>query len=272
MRYVFAGDRQISCIILGFLIGKGFYPEALFVTDGVNATHSEELIRISGLEESRIFKGKEVIKNGEVLGLLHKMELDYIIGIHYPYIISKELLEIPKIGFLNLHPAYLPFNKGWNTPSWAILDKSVYGATLHFMSEELDKGDIIHQKKIEVATSDTANSLYQKVLKLEEEIFFEAFDGLVQLNPKRIKQETEGSSYKKSDLQKIREFFLDEEIVIGDFLDKLRALTTNNPDEMAYFKEGERKIGVKIEFVELSVDFYCNELKMNNLQKKNRGG
>ena len=92
--------------------------------------------------------------------------------------ISKEVLIIPKIGFLNLHPSFLPYNKGWNTPSWAILDKTPYGATLHFMDQTLDEGDIIHQKRIDVLTVDTANNLYKKILKLEEEVFFEAFDEL----------------------------------------------------------------------------------------------
>lgn len=251
MRYVFAGDRQISCNILRFLINKGFHPEALLVTNGSNSTHSEELIQISGLDESLIFKGKDVIKNSYFLNLLRNLNLDYIIGIHYPYIIRKELLEIPKIGFLNLHPAYLPYNKGWNTPSWAILDKTIYGATLHFMSEELDMGDIIHQKEIQISSIDTANSLYKKTLKLEEEVFYEAFDSLIQLKPKRIKQKDIGSAHNKSDLKKIREFSLNEKVIVGDFLDKLRALTTNNPDELAYYIEGEKKIGVKIEFVEL---------------------
>jgi methionyl-tRNA formyltransferase len=70
---------------------------------------------------------------------------------------------------LNLHPV-LPYNKGWNTPSWAILDNTTYGATLHFMTEALDEGDIIHQKKLEIVFADTANTLYQKALELEKEV------------------------------------------------------------------------------------------------------
>jgi hypothetical protein len=58
-----------------------------------------------------------------------------------------------------------------------------------------------------------------------------------------------GTSYKKSDLQKIREFSLDENIKVQDFLDKVRALTTNNPDEIAYFINDNKKIGVKVEFI-----------------------
>lgn len=249
MKYAFAGDREISCNILKFLINKGFTPDALLVADGISASHADELIAISGLSENLVFKGKDVIKDSSTQALLRDLNVDYIFGIHYPYIIPTEILNVPKVGFLNLHPAYLPFNKGWNTPSWAILDNSIYGATLHFMSEKLDEGDIVHQKKMEAYAHDTANTLYARVLKLEEEVFYESFESLVQLKPSRTKQEVMGTSYKKSDLQKIREFSLDENIKVQYFLDKVRALTTNNPDEIAYFINDNKKIGVKVEFI-----------------------
>lgn len=251
MKYVFAGDRALSCAILSFMMEKGYNPIALLVTEGEGSTHADELIKISSLDQSLIFKGKDQVDSEKALNFFRTLELDYIIGIHYPYIIKKELLEIPKIGFLNLHPAYLPFNKGWNTPSWAILDKTEYGATLHFMSEELDKGDIIHQKKLAVSSFDTADSLYQKALQLEVEVFKEAFQNIVSLKPNKVKQVSEGTTHKKTDLQKIRAIDLDETIVVKDFLDKLRALTTNNLNEMAYFSDGDKKIGVRIEFVDL---------------------
>lgn len=260
MRYVFAGDRQISCDILTFLIQKGHKPLALLVTEGQKSTHSEELVKISGLDEAFVFKGKNAIKDEKTLEFLSSLDIDYVFGIHYPYLISNKLLEMPKIGFLNLHPAFLPYNKGWNTPSWAIMDDTIYGATLHFMSEKLDEGDIIHQKSIKIESFDTANSLYKKVLNLEKEVFFESFDSLVSLKPNRVKQKGKGTSYKKSDLQKIREIKLDDKIVVKDFLNKVRAHTTNNDDELAYYFEDDKKIGVRIEFITLEdIDF--NPLK-----------
>lgn len=251
MKYAFAGDRQLSCEILNFLMMKGFVPLALLVTDGKGSSHANELIKLSGLEESSIFVGKEIIKNKDTLQFLTSLNLDYIIGIHYPYIISNELLNIPKVGFLNLHPAYLPYNKGWNTPSWAIIDNSDYGATLHFMSEKLDEGDIVHQKRLIVNIDETANELYYRVLKTEKEVFIEAFDEILSLQPKRISQNSIGTMYKKADLQKIRSFDLNETIIVKDFLNKLRALTTNNYNELAYFVDEGKKIGVKVEFVQL---------------------
>lgn len=250
MRYAFAGDRQISCEILKFIIEKGYEPLALLISKGKNASHSSELKKISGLADEYIFEGND-FKNDENFSKLKELNLDYIIGIHFPYIIPTEVLKIPKTGFLNLHPAYLPYNKGWNTPSWAIIDQTPYGATLHFMAEELDAGDIIHQKQLKIESYDTANSLYRKALQLEKDVFIEAFEDISMLKPKRLPQINEGTSYKKVDLDKVRKFKIEDTIVIKDFLNKLRALSTNNENELAYYYEGNKKIGVRVEFIEL---------------------
>jgi len=251
MKYAFAGDRQISCNLLKKLIQNGYKPEALLVTEGKGSSHAEKLIALSGLKEDFIFKGRQAIKEESTIQTLKELNLDYIFGIHYPYIIPQALIDLPKIGFLNLHPAYLPYNKGWHTPSWAILEGTPYGATLHFMSAELDKGDIIHRKKIDIKSSDTANTLYQKVLRLEEEVFLEALEDLISLNPTRVKQVNKGTSHLKKDLEKIREIMLEESYTGEELLNKLRALTTNNVDEAAYFIENGKKISVQVRFTEL---------------------
>ena len=204
------------------------------------------------MDEALIFRGNQ-FKTSEAIQLLASLELDYIIGIHFPYLIPTEILTIPKIGVLNLHPAYLPFNKGWHTPSWAIMEGYPYGATLHFMEEALDEGDIIHQKEIEVLPIDTANSLYQRVLKLEENVFFEAFDSLSSLNPNRKKQLDKGSSHQKKELKAIQEINISENGNALNLINKIRALTTNDVNESAYFMLNDKKIGIQINL------FYQNE-------------
>ena len=134
MKYGFAGDRQISVNILKFLIGKGYQPSFLLVGENGKSSHAQALIEASGLTADNVFTNKD-LNNSDKLSALRAYDVDYIFGIHFPYIIKKALLELPKVGFINLHPAYLPYNKGWHTPSWAILEGTRYGATLHFMSE-----------------------------------------------------------------------------------------------------------------------------------------
>jgi len=251
MRYAFAGDRAISTNLLKFLISKGNKPLALFVTKGSNETHSSSLIEISGLNKLYIFEGTS-FSSPENIVKLKSLNLDYIFGIHFPYIIPEVLLDIPKVGFLNLHPAYLPFNKGWHTPSWAILENTKYGATLHFMIKELDQGDIIHQKEIVVTPRDTANSLYQKTLALEEEVFKEAYDDLLSLSPRRVVQTRKGTSHNKKDLEQERIIQLDEKNTGKNFINKLRGLTTNNLGEAAYFEEKGRKYAIQVIIQEIN--------------------
>ncbi|MBX2827790.1 MAG: hypothetical protein KTR22_06485 [Flavobacteriaceae bacterium] len=250
MRYVFAGDRELSVKILRFLKEQGMHPLALLVSEGSNASHAQELIEVSELPEERVFYGKS-FTDEKAMAILSELDVDYIIGIHFPYIIPKRVLDIPNIGFLNLHPSYLPYNKGWHTPSWAILSGDPYGATLHFMSEGLDEGDIIHQKEINIQPNDTANSLYARVLDLEFDVFTEAFESLKTLQPNNMKQTHMGTSYKKKDLFKIREIALEDATTWGNAIDTLRALTTNKIEEAVCFEKDGKKYAVQINITEI---------------------
>lgn len=251
MKYVFAGDRDISVWVLEYLVAQGFKPDALMVSGKNKASHSDELINISDLPDSRIFMGKEFLKK-ESQSVLRKTDPDYIFGIHFPYLVPKSVLEIPRIGFLNLHPAYLPYNRGWHTPSWAILDKTPIGATLHFMEEKLDAGDVVHQKKVKINPDDTANSLYQRLKEVEFETFQEAFPKLLNENfQKKAQDLTAGTSHVKKDLfkEEVQKIDLEKNYTGRDLIDKLRALTTNDIAEAAYFiKDDVRyRIQIKIE-------------------------
>ena len=248
MKYIFAGDRGISVNILSFIISKGYRPSALFISSDFRQSHADELVKLSGLTSDKIFKGKEV-NNDETIDIINPLEIDYIFGIHFPYIISKRLLEVPQIGFLNLHPAYLPFNKGWHTPSWAIIDGTPYGATLHFMSEKLDAGDIIFQEEVEVLSNDTANTLYKKVLEKEFEVFVKSFNDLVKLKPNRISQLSEGTSHVKKDILNIQGIDLNNNYKGKDLINLLRGLTTNNIQESAYFIENGKKQYIQINII-----------------------
>jgi methionyl-tRNA formyltransferase len=249
MKYAYAGDRAISVRILEFLISKGLKPAALMVSDEGKASHAAELIALSGLSEALIFRGN-AFKTAEAVARLRELDLDYVFGIHFPYLVPKAILDLPKVGVLNLHPAYLPYNKGWHTPSWAILEGQPYGATLHFMEEALDQGDIIHQKKLDVLPTDTANSLYQRALTLEEEVFFEAFENLLTLNPKRKKQEGSGTVHFKKDLEEIQKIELARQYTGEELINKLRGLTTNTEQEAAYFEYQGKKIAIQVFFKE----------------------
>lgn len=252
MKYVFAGDRDISVWVLEYLVEQGYRPEALLVSEKNRASHAEELIRLSGLPSSNIFEGKEFLEV-QNQSALKSISPDYIFGIHFPYLVPKSVLQIPKKGFLNLHPAYLPFNRGWHTPSWAIFEKTPIGATLHFMEEKLDAGAIIHQKEVKINPDDTANSLYQRLKQIELETFKEAFPKLVNGDfQKKTQDLTKGTSHVRKDLfeEKVQKINLEKSYTGKELIDKLRALTTNDISEAAYFVEDDVKYRIQIKIEE----------------------
>jgi methionyl-tRNA formyltransferase len=201
------------------------------------------------LNSDAVISGSEIRKS-KIIEKISNEDLDYLICIHFPYIIPESILSIPKIGVLNLHPAYLPWNRGWHTPTWAIFDNTPFGATLHFMDNSLDTGDIIHEKKIPISPEDTADSLYQKVHDLEIEVFAEAFPKILQKNFTRIPQKKmKGSVHKKNDIKNIQRIDLNANAPIKDLIIKLKALTTNTLDEAAFFEENGEIYRVQIKIV-----------------------
>lgn len=189
----------------------------------------------------------EAHRDEEVLARLRALEIDYLLSVHYPRLFPQPLLDVPRVGAVNLHPAWLPFNRGWHTPSWAILDGTPYGATLHWMVEEADAGDIAVRRELVVSPADTANSLYQKVLETELEVLREAIPQMAAGTLPRIPQEPGGSRHRRRELEAARVLDGDASLPVRRTLDVLRALTTSVPAEAALVTIDGRRYRVRVE-------------------------
>lgn len=176
------------------------------------------------------FEGKEAfMKSTETL---KELQPEYLLSVHFPLIIPRNILAIPSVGTLNLHPAYLPYNRGWHTPTWAIYEQTPYGATLHWIDEGIDTGDIVAQKQIQILPTDTAHTLYQRALTAEAELFQETMPHLKNGTLPHIPQRGAGTFHTKKDIETIRRIKpTDSAEERGR---KIRALTTNKPEEAAY--------------------------------------
>ncbi len=257
-RFAFAGDRQLAVDCLHFLLDGGDRPDVLMVSAPDRASHADELIAVAELDDDRVLVGRE-FREPLGLDLLRSLELDLVVGIHFPYIVPTEVLAIPSVGVVNLHPALLPHNRGWHTANWAILDGTPIGATLHFMDDGVDTGDIVAQAELDVRPQDTAHTLYGRLLDLEYEVFTEAWPLLASGSPPRTPQPTTGgSAHNQSDLgdPAVSRLDLEAEAPIGETLRRLRALTTNDVGEAAYFEVDGRRYRVQ---VSITPDDHPNE-------------
>jgi methionyl-tRNA formyltransferase len=250
-RIIYAGDRDIAVNVLKFIRKQGIKPLALLLSDKKKATHRQELIKLCDYFDSEYILEGNLFKTKKGIKLIKSIKPDYIIGIHFPYIFPKSVLDIPKKGVINLHPAYLPYNKGWHTPTWSIWNNTPYGATLHFMDEGVDSGDIIGQKLLEIYPNDTADKLYDRVKKLELELFKEKWLSLITDSYVRCSQEQgEGDKHTRTDIESLQELNLNEKIRTGDLIRKLRALSTNKAEEAAFFKIANKIYRIQIRITE----------------------
>ena len=123
--------------------------------------------------KKKIFNFKN-IKNTEkkILILLKKEKINFICLAGFMKILSKNFIQKFDGKIINIHPSLLPKYKGLNTHHRAIVNKDKFaGCTVHYVTDKLDSGKIIMQKKIKVAAKDNAVSLAKKVLKQEHKLY-----------------------------------------------------------------------------------------------------
>jgi len=116
--------------------------------------------------------------NKQFLEEIRKLDIDVIIN-QSQNILKSELLSIPKVGVINRHNALLPKNRGRLTPFWVLYKgEEETGVSIHFVTEELDAGDIIVQKKFPVSPKDNFNTIVKKNYEIAPIAMLEALDKL----------------------------------------------------------------------------------------------
>lgn len=121
---------------------------------------------------------------------------DLLFSFHYRKKISSDLLNIPKYKSINLHPSLLPKYAGCFSSVWAIFNgEKQTGISFHYMTKKFDAGNIILQKKLNINRSDTAYSLFHKLLFLSLNNLESLFDLIFNNHYKGFKQDLKNRSY-----------------------------------------------------------------------------
>lgn len=121
---------------------------------------------------------------------------DLIISYSAPQIIKEELLSVPKYGILNVHGALLPNYRGCLPSFWYLYnDEKLGGATVHYMSSDIDDGDICIQKETDISDCKTMFQLMRKTKFVGGEAMVEAIEKIQNgiLSPR--KNDIENGSY-----------------------------------------------------------------------------
>ena len=110
-----------------------------------------------------------------MLLLLKKEKIKFICLAGFMKILSKDFIKKFDGKIINIHPSLLPKYKGLNAHVRAINNKDKFtGCTVHYVTEKLDSGKIILQKKVKIAVRDNPVLLAKKVLKQEHKLYHAA--------------------------------------------------------------------------------------------------
>ena len=113
-------------------------------------------------------------KNAEkkILLITKKNKINLICLAGFMKILSQNFIKKFEGKIINIHPSLLPKYKGLNTHEKAIKNKDKFsGCTVHFVTEKLDSGKIIMQKKIKITKNENPISLAKKILKQEHKLY-----------------------------------------------------------------------------------------------------
>lgn len=99
--------------------------------------------------------------------LLRGLEPDVIFSAGFPWKLPPELLNLPRLGCINAHPALLPKYRGPEPVFWQLMNgETQIGMTIHRMDAEFDTGPILAQRAMDISEDDDIDSVFSKLLAL----------------------------------------------------------------------------------------------------------
>ena len=159
------------------------------------------------------------------LDLVSTLDPDVIVAAGFTHIVPPEVLTLPDRGCLNVHPGVLPDTRGFNPNVWSIVDDRPAGATVHYMDEGVDTGDIVATREVPTAFDDTAKDVYRRVERACVALFRDVWPDVEAGTVETTTQPAEGNYYRKQQFLELCELDPDEELRVVDLLNRLRALT-----------------------------------------------
>ena len=216
----------------------------------------------------KIYQPIKIRNNTEFLDEIRTLAPDVICVVAYGKILPKEILEIPKLGCINVHGSLLPKYRGAAPIQWAVLNgEKITGITTMYMNEGMDTGDMILKEEVEIGPEETTGDLWQKLTKIGGEILVKTLKLIEEGKAPREKQTEEATlapmlnkemaliDWENSDANKIHNLIRGLNPIMG-------AYSYIDGKKIKFWKS---KVLTKEEFFSYKTEFEEYEAKFNNL-------
>jgi methionyl-tRNA formyltransferase len=121
---------------------------------------------------------------------------DFLFSFYYRSMLKGAMLALAPKGALNMHGSLLPKYRGRVPVNWAIIHgETETGATLHYMIDKADSGDVVAQQAVPILPDDTGKEVFDKVTVAAELALSGTLPALLAGNAPRIRQDPGASTY-----------------------------------------------------------------------------
>ena len=184
MKAVFMGTPDFAVPTLQKMIDMGIEVTAV-VTQPDKAKGRGKKVIYSPVKECAlahdlpVYQPVRIRKEPEFIQTLRDMQPDVIVVVAFGQILPKEILDIPRLGCVNVHASLLPKFRGAAPIQWSIIDgEEVTGVTTMLMDVGLDTGDMLLKAEIPMDPKETGGSLHDKLAAVGGELLEKTLIGL----------------------------------------------------------------------------------------------
>ena len=184
MNIVFMGTPDFAVPSLKKLVEKHNVMAILTQPDkpkGRGKKMAYSAVKEEGLKHDiPIYQPIKLKEDRELIDKLKEMKPDFMIVVAFGQILTKEVLDIPKYGCINLHGSLLPMYRGAAPINWAIINgEKVSGNTTMLMDVGLDTGDMLLKDEVEILEDMTAGELYNILMERGSDLLIRTIDGII---------------------------------------------------------------------------------------------
>ena len=200
MRIVFMGTPDFAVPSLKALAGAGHEIVGVFTQPDKPKNRGMKL-QPPPVKELALALGLPVyqpakMRDGEALGILQELKPELIAVAAYGKILPVDILELPRLGCVNVHSSLLPKYRGAAPINWAVLNgEDETGVTIMYMAEGMDTGDILAQAKTPIDINENAAQLFDRLAEMGAELLVETVKNLEAGTVRRVPQDDALSSH-----------------------------------------------------------------------------
>lgn len=221
LNIVFFGEDSFSDVVLRSLIDAG-HNVSMVVTPAYNNLVYKRLEKTCSVNKITFYRATK-INADETYRKVFELQPDLCVVAHFERLIKQPLLDIPSMGFINLHPSLLPDYRGMAPQHWPIINREKEaGITVHYVDETADTGDIIIQRVFPIDETMYVSDLQKIWLTHYKTIVVEAIDAILSEKPVRVQKNLYGRYYGKL---KEEQCVIDENVSIKEAYSLIRGVS-----------------------------------------------